>query len=159
VDLRTTRTIRSAIEIEAPLELVWSVLTDFSSYPDWNPIIRRLRGRPRAGGRILIRSQPPGARGIVHRPTVVAWSPPHELRWRATVLSARLFSGEHGFRLEPRDNGRVRFVQDETFSGLLVPLYARLRLPAKRRGFNQLNEALRDRAEQLARGSEGAPGG
>ncbi|HWH36203.1 MAG TPA: SRPBCC domain-containing protein [Candidatus Limnocylindrales bacterium] len=151
MDLRTTRTIRSAIEIEAPLDLVWDVLTDFSSYPEWNPIVRRLRGRPRVGARITISSQPPGARALVHRPRVLAWSPPNELRWRTTVLSERLFTGEHGFRLDANGDNRVRFVQDETFHGLLVPLYSRLRLPAKRRGFSDLNEALRARAERLAR--------
>jgi hypothetical protein len=41
-------------------------------------------------------------------------------------------------------------VQDETFSGLLVPLYSRLRLARTRRGFDQVNEALRDRAENGA---------
>ena len=46
--------------------------------------------------------------------------------------------------------GRVRFAQDETFSGLLVPLYARLRLPSTRLGFAQMNEALRARAEAEA---------
>ena len=51
--------------------------------------------------------------------------------------------GEHGFRLEEQAPGRVRFTQDETFSGLLVPLYARMRLAATRLGFAQMNEALR----------------
>ena len=41
--------------------------------------------------------------------------------------------------------------QDETFSGLLVPLYARLRLPGTRIGFDEANEALRDRAESWQR--------
>jgi hypothetical protein len=149
LDLRTTRTIRSAVEIRAPSELVWQVLTDFASYPDWNPIVRRLRGKPRVGGRITIRSQPPGARSLVHRPRIVVWQPPDEMRWRTTVISERLFSGEHGFRLESLDRDRTRFVQDETFRGLLVPLYSRLRLPATRHGFVAMNHALRDRAEQL----------
>lgn len=152
MDLRTTRTIRSAIEIHAPLDVVWGVLTDFASYPEWNPIIRQLRGRPRVGARVTIRSAPPGARPLVHRPRILAWSPPHEMRWRSTILSERLFSGEHGFRLEANGEDRVRFVQDETFRGLLVPLYSRLRLPATRRGFVALNQALRERAEQAAVG-------
>ena len=45
---------------------------------------------------------------------------------------------------------RVRFSQDETFSGVLVPFYARLRLPRTRVGFDETNQALRDRAEQVA---------
>ena len=152
MDLRTTRTIRSAIEIRAPLDVVWGVLTDFAAYPDWNPHIRRVLGTVEQGSRIALHSQPPGGRLIVMRPTVVAWEPPHELRWRATFVSRRLFSGEHGFRLESNGNNRVRFVQDETFSGVMVPLYSRLRLPRTRRGFDRMNEALRDRAERIADG-------
>ena len=90
------------------------------------------------------------------RPVVVTWSPPHELRWRASFISRRLFSGEHGFKLEELDSQRVRFSQDETFRGLVVPLYAHLRLDATRRGFAQVNEALRDRAESEAATGERA---
>jgi hypothetical protein len=42
---------------------------------------------------------------------------------------------------------RVRFHQDETFTGLFVPLYARMRLRRTRDGFSQVNEALRERAD------------
>lgn len=150
MDLRTTRTIRSAIEIRAPLDAVWRILTDFSAYPEWNPHIRQVRGKPRVGGRITIQSRPPGGRPVVLRPVVIVWSPPTELRWRGTFLSRFLFSGEHGFKLEQLAGTRVRFHQDETFKGLLVPLYARLRLAHTREGFSQANEALRERAESAA---------
>lgn len=154
MDMRTTRTIRSAIEIRAPIEVAWKVLTDFASYPEWNPLLRRVRGRPRVGRRITILSRPPGARGIAFAPVVLAWSPPNELRWRSTLISRTLFSGEHGFRLERIDDERVRFVQDETITGLLAPLYARFRLPATRVGFEELNHRLRDRAERAAAESD-----
>lgn len=151
MDLRTRRTIRSAIEIRAPLETVWRVLTDFAAYPDWNPHIRQVIGRPRVGSRITIHSQPPGGRTVVLHPLVVTWSPPHELRWRSSFLAGRLFTGEHGFRVERIDETRVRFEQDETFTGLLVPLYSRLRLSRTREGFEQVNEAVRRRAEAASR--------
>jgi hypothetical protein len=147
VDLRTTRTIRSAIEIRAPLDAVWRVLTDFQAYPEWNPHIRAVRGTPKVGSRIAIRSQPPGGHPVVMRPVVTRWAPPTELRWRGTFIARVLFSGEHGFKLEQLAERRVRFHQDETFSGLLVPLYARLRLHRTREGFTQVNEALRERVE------------
>lgn len=152
MDLRTSRSIRSAIEIRAPLDIVWGVLTDFDAYPDWNPHIRHVQGTVDTGSRIAIHTHPPGGRTIVMRPTVITWTPPNELRWRSTFLGGRLFSGEHGFKLESTAPDRVRFVQDETFSGVLVPLYARLRLPRTRKGFDQTNEALRDRAERIASG-------
>ncbi len=157
MDLRTTRTIRSAIEIRAPLESVWRLLTDFNAYPDWNPHIRKVQGAPVVGGRITIHSRPPGGRAFVLRPVVIKWSPPTELRWRGTVVSRRLFSGEHGFRLEELSNGRVRFHQDETFTGLFVPLYSRMRLERTRDGFSQVNEALRERAEGSVLTDEATP--
>src|SRR5688500_5595082 len=156
VDLRTTRTIRSAIEIRAPLETVWRVLSDFPSYREWNPHLREVRGRPRQGGRLMVLSQPPGARALALRPRLLIWRPPYEFRWRANFISRHLFSGEPGFRLEAHAEDRVRFVHDETFRGLLVPLYSLVRMAATRRGFAQMNEALRDRAEGIA-GAQAAP--
>jgi hypothetical protein len=129
---------------------VWRVLADFDAYPAWNPHVRRVVGRPRVGGRLGIHTRPPGGRTVVMRPIILDWNPPHELRWRATFMTRWLFSGEHGFRLEQLAPGRVRFIQDETFSGWLVPLYARARLASTRLGFAQMNEALRTRAEAEA---------
>lgn len=97
-----------------------------------------------------IHTRPPGGRTVVMRPVILEWAPPRDLRWRATFISHRLFSGEHGFRLEELAPGRVRFSQDETFAGWLVPLYAQLRLASTRLGFAQMNEALRTRAESEA---------
>ena len=154
MDLRRTRTIRSVIEIRAPQDAVWNVLTDFASYPEWNPHIRQVRGEPRVGRRLTIRSQPPDGRPVVLRPVVEVYDPPAELRWRSTFIARGLFSGEHGFKLEPIGDDRTRFMQDETITGLLVPLYARLRLPHAREGFSKVNEALRERAEN----STTAPG-
>ena len=150
MDLRTTRTIRSAIEIRAPIDLVWRILTDFEGYPAWNPHVVKVLGKPRIGGRITIHTRPPSGRTVVMRPVILSWTPPRELRWRATFVTRHLFSGEHGFVLEATAPDRVRFAQDETFSGVLVPLYSRLRLAATRRGFEQMNQALRERAEAEA---------
>src|SRR5215210_9363232 len=40
--------LHSEIEINAPAQRVWEVLTDFASYPQWNPFIRRASGVPTA---------------------------------------------------------------------------------------------------------------
>jgi hypothetical protein len=82
----------------------------------------------------------------------LVWSPPTGLRWRSTLISRHIFSGEHGFRLERIDDERVRFVQDEMLTGVLVPVYSRVRLPATRIGFEEMNQRLRDRAERAAGG-------
>ena len=37
--------IHTEIEINAPAEKIWKVLTDFAAYPEWNPFVRRGEGR------------------------------------------------------------------------------------------------------------------
>jgi hypothetical protein len=59
-----------------------------------------------------------------------------------------LFDGEHIFTIEPLGTGRVRFTQRETFTGLLVPLLARMLDTGTQHGFEEMNKALKARAEQ-----------
>jgi hypothetical protein len=70
-----------------------------------------------------------------------------QLRWLGRLLVPGLFDGEHRFTIRPLGDGQVRLVQQEDFRGLLVPLLAgsldRRTLPA----FEQMNQALKRRAE------------
>ena len=40
---REPRAISSDIDIDAPIALVWSILRDFDSYPEWNPFTVSVR--------------------------------------------------------------------------------------------------------------------
>ena len=132
--------IETAIDIAAPPSAVWGVLIDFAAYPDWNPFIRRLQGEAKAGARLDVTVQPPGGRAMTFKPTVLSVEPDRELRWLGRVLMPGLFDGEHGFRIEPTASG-CRFHHGETFTGLLVPLFAGM-LASTERGFQAMNEAL-----------------
>ncbi len=106
-----------------PPSRVWHLLTDFPSFPQWNPFIRRASGKVREGEQLEVYLQPTGARGMTFRPCVLKAEPDRELRWLGHFLIPGLFDGEHIFTIEPLDAGRVRFVQREIFTGLLVPLF------------------------------------
>jgi uncharacterized protein YndB with AHSA1/START domain len=56
--------LHSEIEIDAPAERVWHLITDFASYPQWNPFIRTISGPPTPGERLEVRIEPPGGRGM-----------------------------------------------------------------------------------------------
>ena len=116
--------LRSEIEIQASAERVWQLLTDFPSFPHWNPFIRKATGNIRVGERLEVNIQPSGASGMTFRPTVLKAEPNRELRWLGHLLISGLFDGEHIFTIEPLGEGRVRFTQREVFTGLLVPLFA-----------------------------------
>jgi hypothetical protein len=142
--------LRSEIEIQASAERVWQLLTDFPSFPQWNPFIRKASGNIRAGERLEVNIQPSGASGMTFRPTVLTAEPNRELRWLGHLLISGLFDGEHSFTIEPLGESRVRFTQREVFTGLLVPLFARGLDTDTRRGFEEMNQALKARAEQVA---------
>ena len=141
--------LRSEIEIQATAERVWQILIDFASFPEWNPFIRKASGNIRVGERLEVNIQPSGARGMTFRPTVLKAEPNRELRWLGHLLISGLFDGEHSFTIEPLREGRVRFTQREVFTGLLVPLFARGLDTDTRRGFEEMNQALKARAEQV----------
>jgi hypothetical protein len=129
---------------------VWDVLTDFGAYPEWNPFIRSIEGDAHKGGKLAVRIEPPGGTGMTFKPTVLAAEPNRELLWFGHLLIPGLFDGEHTLRVEPLDGQRSRFVQQERFTGILVPLF-KSALDRTRAGFEQMNTALKERAEAAAR--------
>ena len=139
--------LHSEIEINSPAQCVWEVLTDFASYPQWNPFIRRASGVPRTGERLEVRIEPSGARGMTFRPKVLNAEANRELRWLGHLLVPGLFDGEHSFTIQPLGENRVRFVQREAFKGLLVPLFGRSLDSNTQRGFEEMNRALKERTE------------
>ena len=137
--------LRTEIEIDAPPERVWAVLIDFEKFPDWNPFIRSIRGNVQVGSRLDVLLGASGTRAMRFRPTVKAVVPNRELRWLGRLGLPRLFDGEHIFQIEPLGPIRSRFVQRERFRGLFVPLLARSLNRDARRGFEEMNRALRER--------------
>jgi len=135
------------IEIDAPPERVWAVITDFRAYPEWNPFIRRISGELREGARLEVRIEPPGARATTFKPTVLTVEPNRELRWLGRLLVPGIFDGEHSLGIEPLESSRTRFVQSERFSGVLVGL-VKGTLKKTDAGFEQMNAALKARVEQ-----------
>lgn len=142
------REIRTTTDIDAPVERVWKLLSDFDCWGDWNPVIPRVRGSLEAGAPVDIQLAM-GRRRVPIKCTMLRADADRELRWRGprSKLQARLLSGEHYFSLEKVDAGHTRFVHGERFRGLLAPLvWSRLE-PMLHKRYAQVNEALKARSE------------
>ena len=143
-------TLRHTVTVAAPAETVWRVLTDFAAYPEWNPFIREIAGELEEGARLRVRIAPPGGSPMTFRPRVLEVAAPRAFRWLGHLFIPGLFDGEHRFRIEPLQ-GQCRFTQEEEFRGVLARLLLRWIGAATERGFAAMNEALKTRAEALAR--------
>lgn len=136
--------IHTHIHIHTPPDKVWEILTDFSSYPDWNPFITSLEGEPVAGTRLKANIS-----GMKFKPTVLSSIPHKEFVWLGNFLFPGVFDGKHIFTIKERKDGTTDFYQSESFKGILVPLFKGKMEKNTRKGFNAMNEKLKQRAESL----------
>lgn len=138
--------LRTEIEIKASPDKVWQVLASLDKYPEWNPMIYQAVGKLEVGEKVDIKIKTETQDMTLHC-VVVKVVPNKEFCWRYHVIHPVLFRGEHSFIIEPLGNGAVRFVDREIFNGLLVPLQARDIDTKSRKGFEDMDRALKSRAE------------
>ena len=143
--------LRTEIVIDASADRVWSTLTDFARFPEWNPFVRAIEvdgalavdGAIAVGARLAIQLTTPAGKKMKFSPRVITLEPARHFAWLGRVLIPGLFDGEHHFELEPIDAGTTRFVHSERFSGVLVPLFRRSLDTDTRAGFEAMNRALK----------------
>ncbi|MCA1814713.1 MAG: SRPBCC domain-containing protein [Halobacteriales archaeon] len=136
--------IVTSVDIAAPPERVWQVLTDFPSYPQWNPQITAMKGAMQVGKKFdeHVTSATRGA--VVLKPTLLALDAPREIRWGADLVLG-LIKAEHTIRLEAL-GGKTRVHNPERHWGPLVGV-ARKQLEAEEPGYHAMNQALKARCE------------
>lgn len=143
--------IRTEVEIAAPPDLVWRILTDFESFPSWNPFMVEASGELSVGSQLRVKLRPPGRKAFTFRPHLMELEPGHRLVWLGRTVFPGVFDGEHIHEVHDRGGGRARYVQRERFRGALTPFLGAL-LKDTTRGFNAMNRALKERAENAVRG-------
>lgn len=140
--------IKTEIIINATTEKVWAILTDFENYPNWNPFIKYIKGEVKVGNKITARIEPPEAKGMTFKPKILEFEKNKELRWIGHLLFPGLFDGEHKFELIDNGNGTTTFIQSEKFRGILVPLFKKQLENNTKRGFEAMNNKLKELSEQ-----------
>jgi hypothetical protein len=135
------------ITIEAPINEVWDLLTDFDNYNAWNPFIKIIKGKFELGSKLDVFMQPPGMKGTNFTPVITKIEPVNEFRWIGNLWVKGIFDGEHVFRLEELENERSRLIQCERFRGILAPLILHIVGEKTRKGFEKMNNSLKRECE------------
>ncbi len=117
------RELRTEIEIAAPLTKVWSILTDFDNWKNWNPIINQASGTASLGSELSMTMRgEDGKDGPKFMPVITNFEEPRFFRWRGKMMAEFLFTNDKVFELEETGSG-VRLIHKDLFSGALVPMF------------------------------------
>ena len=141
------RELRAAIQISAPIDKVWQVLTDFDHWKDWNPMVNHVSGSASVRSKLNITMRGPNSKDAMkYQPTVLEVNPPKSLRWRATMMSGFMFTNDRVFELKEK-NGGTELINREEFSGLMVPLFWNKMNQFVVPMLEKMNKALKEKME------------
>lgn len=155
----TVRAVQTSLP--ATREQVWSVLTDFESYPDWNPFWRlRTTSSTISPGSILL-IQPVWSPAATHVPPhvdlepiyripptwvpvfVTEFEPGRAMAWAGGLPKpAGVFYVQHFFRLEDGAASTTELNHGEDFHGMGHPLFLAAQRPAYQKMYGRFNECL-----------------
>ena len=134
--------IKTSITINSSKEKIWKILMDFEKYSTWNSFIQSIAGRVEVGSQLEVEIQ-----GMRFKPSVLTSNQNAELKWLGHLWFKGLFDGEHQFKLTDNGNGTTLFEHNERFHGILVKLFSKSLDQKTKKGFEQMNQELKKRAE------------
>jgi choline-sulfatase len=115
------RAYSALVDIDAPADDVWDVVTDFQSYSAWNPLLTNVEGELVVGGELQVS---PAFVPTSVRATVTLADKPNRFEWEDHVpLNA--ITPVFSVQLIPLAQNRTRVIIAESFTGPLLPILGR----------------------------------
>ena len=134
----------TSIEINAPIKEVWSTLTDFDSYPEWNPLVSKLEGNIAVGGKIHTTIAP---LNDTFSPTLLSYKESEEIVWEGHRVAKFVLAGKHYYRLKEHTPTTTLLEHGEFFTGLFSAFIPSKLLIKMKEAFVDHNVALKNRVE------------
>ena len=140
--------LTTTIDINAPIEIVWAVLTDFEAYGEWNKFTPSVETSGRLGDPVRLQVRLSNNKnGRLTRSTLtLKKKAAYELCWGTDTL---LVKANRYQTLTPLKDGRTRYESKEPFEGLLAPLILWWHRDNLMRGYRWAAEGLKERAESV----------
>ena len=152
-EVRTDR-----VRIDAPTELVWSVLTETEKYAEWNPFTPQVQTDFKIGSPAHLRVRM-GPTKMKITETVCAFEKPRLIAWTKTFGARWLLVAVRQQVLEPVDETSCTYHNTDQLTGLLAPVVLLFNGNYMRRGFTDVGEGLKRYAEAIyeRKGAKEAP--
>lgn len=138
------------LEIDAPSDLVWEVLTDFERYGEWNPFVVACRTTLVPGESIEMRVHVFRAFAQPQTETILSHEPGRAFSYGLADPPLGAIGSLRSHRVVPQGEGRTRYESKFELHGWLAPAVRIALGRSLRRGFGEMAVALAARAERLA---------
>lgn len=152
---RPALSVYSEINIEAPAERVWQIITDPDNYPQWNTFIPALTlttANLLEGTEFQLDCQITDKQLLRGENTVVLEVDPAQRQLRIGTSTTRGRPGiasNHVQQCLIEADNRTRYINYQEFSGLLGPLVHLLYAGKMQAAFKRANRALKSHAEKM----------
>ncbi|MDP9295828.1 MAG: SRPBCC family protein [Actinomycetota bacterium] len=142
MDRSAPATAEGELQIAAPPETVWAVISDLPGWPSWNSEIKSitLEGPVAPGTVFRWKSKT----SLVSKLEVV--DPPREIAWTGVTMRIRAV---HVFRFEPRDGGTLAH-SEESWRGLIPSVLKGYSRKTLQSGIDGILKSLKMEAERRA---------
>lgn len=134
------------IEISAPVEKVWSVLSDFNRWQEWNPLYVESKGNLAVGEILHFSVALPGMKPHRGNATVVALEPNKSIQYQI-VSGGGLIKGTRYIEIVEVEPGLCTVANGEVMGGLLAPVLFKFLGERIRQGLEGMNVALKSIVE------------
>ena len=134
------------IRINAPIDVVWNVLTDVEKYGQWNPFTQQVQTDFKIGSPAQLRVRM-GPTNMKITETVSAFEKPRLIAWSKAFGARRLLFALREQHLEPLDGSSCRYRNTDRLTGALAAIVFLCFGGYMRRGFNDVGEGLKHYAE------------
>lgn len=140
-----------SVEIAAPAELVWSILVDLPSYPQWNPYTVKVESSLRLGEPVNLFLPDPTRPGeLLHVVEYLADFEPHRLlAWEMIASADNPDAARREQIIESTGPHSCRYQTTDQFLGPTADQVMANHGPWVKQGFDAVALALKARAEAL----------
>lgn len=138
--------IKTSVRIHASPEKVWDILSDLSSWEQWNPFMIKASGEVKVGNKLNLTFHAPGMSAMKMSPTVQWKEDKKGFGWLGSLGMKGIFDGTHNFELVQEGDFTILY-HSEKFSGILIPFMRKKLNVNTKEGFEKMNEALKNRCE------------
>lgn len=135
--------------IDAPVDVVWETLVDYTQYDKWSTMLIPLDTTPpQLGNTVHLKLSLESGMSYDFKPVIIKLDQNEHYAWLQKTGFRGMFDGEHHFVLTDLGDNQTELHNYEIYSGVLSPIFKRLpMMQGADEGFEAINQQIKQWSE------------